>query len=190
MSASTDLCTRDNVKTYLGLSGTTHDDVIDALISAASEAVENFCGRKFDVTAYTEYHHGGGASSVVLQRRPVTEVSGLWDDLARDFDDESLVDSDDYVLDSESGIIHLLWGAAFSDGVRNVKVSYSAGYSSVPDDVAHACVMLVAAWFHRGREGADGLGSRAVEGVSQQFDPKSPPEPVREILAAYREHTV
>ena len=190
MSASTNLCTRDNVKTYLGLSGTTHDSVIDDLIASASEAIENYCGRQFAVTSHTEYHDGQGSGSVVLQYRPVTAVSGVWDDPARDFEDDSLIESDDYVLDSEGGIIRLLSGATFSHGVRNVKVSYSAGYSAVPKDVTQACIMLIAAWFLRGREGADGLRGRTVEGVSQQFDAASLPGPVKDLLSPYREHTV
>ena len=189
MSASANLCTRDNVKSYLGLTGTTYDDVIDLLIPAASEAIENSCGRRFGQESYTEYRDGNGHTRLVLAHRPVSSISGIWDDLNRNFSDDFLVDSDDYVLDSDQGIVLLLSGT-FADGVRNVKVTYTAGESSVPTDVAQACIMLVAAWFHRGREAADGLNGRTVAEVSQRFAQESLPEPVRKMISAYRDHGV
>ena len=189
MSASTDLCTRDSVKTYLGLSGSTYDDTIDALIDAASEAIEAMCGRQFNETTYTEYHDGGGNDRLVLKHRPVSSVTGLWDDLDRDFADASKLDSDDYFLDGDAGMAVLL-DATFACGTRNVKVVYVAGYSTVPTDIAQACRMLVASWFHRGREGADGLDSRTIAETAQRFATEPFPLPVRRIVRSYREHTL
>ena len=186
MAPSIDLCSSSEVKSYLGLTGSTHDDVIAALITPASEAIENFCRREFDETSHTEYFDGLDKDRIVLSHRPVTAVSGLWDDPSRDFDDASLVDTDEYVIDEERGIIRLLAGA-FSDGVRNVKVTYTGGYATIPKDVAQACVMLVAAWLHRGREGADGLTARNAGGTAQQFESQSLPAAVRQVLLPYRE---
>ena len=189
MSASTNLCTRDNVKSYLGLTGTTYDDVIDLLIPAASEAIERFCGRRFGQSSYTEYHDGGGKDALVLAQRPVASVSGVWDDVNRNFSDDFLLDADEYVVDTARGLV-VLRNGAFSDGVRNVKVTYTAGDSSVPTDVAQACIMLVAALFHRGREAADGLDGRAIAEASQRFAQDPLPEQVQRILRACRDHTV
>lgn len=188
MSASASLCSRDDVKTYLGLSGTTYDASIDTLIPAASEAIENACGRRFAETAYTEYRDGGH-DRLVLKRRPATSVSGIWDDPDRVFGDATKLDSDDIVLDTDRGIVILRQGA-FQNGVRNVKVSYTAGSAEVPDDIAQACVMLVAAWFHSGREGADGLDSRTAGEMAQRFAAEALPATVERILRAYRGHTV
>jgi len=189
MSASINLCTSDNVKLYLGLTGGAYDDLLDLLIPAASEAIENFCGRRFNEEAYTEYYDGGGYSRLVLTHRPVESVAGIWDDVNRNFTDDHLLDADDYVLDSDRGLIQLLSGS-FTDGVRNVKVTYTAGESSVPTDVAQACIMLTAAWFHRGREAADGLEGRTVAEVSQRFAREELPESVQRVLSAHRDHVV
>jgi uncharacterized phiE125 gp8 family phage protein len=187
--ASTNLCTRDNVKSYLGLSGTAYDAVIDLLIPAASEAIEKFCGRRFGQASYTEYRDGEAADRVVLRERPVTLVTAVWDDPDRDFDDDSRLDADEYVLEPESGIVRLRYGS-FADGVRNVKVQYTAGYSAIPQDLAQACLMLVAAWFHRGREAADGLDLRRAAETTQQYLSEPMPAAVAGILATHREHTV
>lgn len=185
MSASTNLCTRDSVKTYLGLTGSAHDDLIDLLIPAASEFMENHCGVHFDATSYTRYYDGAGADRIVLPERPVTDFQGVWDDPDREFGDDTKLDADDYVLDSARGILALRNGT-FAEGVRNVKVAYTSGYSTVPTDVAQACRMLVAAWFRRAREGADGLLSRTAAEVAQRFAVEALPDSVRRLLRHYR----
>ena len=189
MPASTDLCTRDSVKTYLGLSGTTYDNALDALINAASEAIETACGRQFNETAYTEYCDGDGKDRLVLRQRPVASITDIWDDQDRNFTDATKLDSDDYFLDGDAGIVILL-DATFARGARNVQVVYTAGYSAVPTGIVQACRMLVASWFHRGREGADGLDSRAIAEATQRFAEEPLPAPVRRIVQSYREHTV
>lgn len=186
MSASTDLCTRDSVKTYLGLTGTNYDDLIDALVPAASEAIENACRRRFAEEEDAEYHDGG-EDRLVLRRRPVASVTDIWDDPERNFADASKLEADEYVLDADRGMVLLRQGT-FSPGIRNVKVAYTAGYSSVPDDAAQACRALVSAWFHRGREAADGLDRRAVAEVAQRFASEGLPAPVLQVLRPYREH--
>lgn len=188
MSASTDLCSRTNLKSYLGLTGTGHDDTLDMLIDAASEAIESYCRRSFGVTAHVEYHDGGH-DRIVLRHRPVTALTGLWDDLAREFSDSSEITSDDYVLDSDLGILHLDAGT-FAEGIRNVKVSYSAGYSTIPDDLSQACILLAAAWFNQGRAGGDGLRAQTLAGVAHQFGQQPLPESVRQLLSSYRDHAV
>ena len=189
MSASTNLCSRSDVKSYLGLTGETYDDVIDLLIPAASEAIEKFCRRRFASADYTEYHDGVGRDRLVLKHRPASTVSGIWDDLDREFPNDTKLGADDFVLDSDRSLVILRTGT-FTDGVRNVKVTYTAGYSETPDDVAHACIMLAAAWFHRGREAADGLDGRSVAEMSQRFASETMPGAVRQILLSYREHVV
>ena len=189
MSASTDLCSRSDVKSYLGLTGESYDAVIDLLIPAASEAIERLCRRRFASADHTEYHDGGGKDRLVLEHRPASAVSGVWDDLDREFSSDTKLDADDFVLDSDRGLLILRTGT-FADGVRNVKVTYTAGYSETPDDVTHACIMLAAAWFHRGREAADGLDARSVAEMSQRFASETMPEAVRQILLSYREHVI
>ncbi len=188
MSASTILCTRDSVKTYLGLSGGTYDDALDALIAAAGEAIERACGRRFGLVEYTEYHDGG-EDRVVLRHRPVTDLTAVWDDPDRNFGDATLIDPGEIVLDAYAGVI-ILPKSTFSRGVRNVKATYTAGYDSVPDDAAQACRMLVAAWFHRGREAGDGLDQRGAAETTQRFAAEPWPPAATEILGRYRDHRV
>jgi len=196
MAASMNLTTRDEVKTYLGLTGTDDDDLIDALIAATSEAIETYCGREFASQTHTEYHDGRGAERLILDHRPVVSVTSLHDDPARNFADDSLINPDDYVVYEDAGIIEMCGvrsffappGAFFSDALRNVKVVYVAGYDSAPSDVALACKLITAALYHRGKQGADGIssenhaGAYAATYAGELFTPE-----IRALLAHHRE---
>lgn len=198
MSASTNLTSLTAVKRYLGisLSDTTNDDLLNQLIASASEAVETYCGRRFAKTVYTEYDDGRGDSRLVLDHRPIVSVTSVHDDLRRTFDAGSLVSPDDYIVRELAGIIELLRSAAgfyssgafFSDGQRNVKIVYEAGYATIPEDVAQACTILTAALYHRGRQGADGIagenhgGAYSVTYATGLFTPA-----LHALLARYRE---
>ena len=45
--AHTQYVDKNDVKTWLGLSGTGQDDNIDIAINAACRAIDDFCGREF-----------------------------------------------------------------------------------------------------------------------------------------------
>lgn len=174
---SAELCSRDEVKAFLGITGATYDAAISRLVTAASEAVERHCRRRFALTAYTEYHDGGGKDRIVLLERPVTVMSQVWDDPEREFEEDALLGAEEYVVDSARGILELRSGRFF-DGKRNVKVSYTAGYGAIPEDVTQAAVLLAARWFREGRETA-----RAGESAEL-------PGEVRALLRPYREAVV
>lgn len=174
--AAGDLCTRDDVKLHLGLTGTTYDAAITKLVTAASKAVERFCRRRFSVASYTEYHDGGGKDRLVLAHRPVVSVTNVWDDLERDFSDDALLEPEEYVTDLNAGMLLLKQGRFFA-GVRNVKVVYTAGCATMPEDIAHAAVLLAAIWFRQGREVVEGRGRKS----------EVLPEAVIGLLRGYRD---
>lgn len=182
---SMNLCTPEMVKTYLGLTGSTYDAALDALIPAASERIERACRRAFGSATLTEYHDGGH-DRVLLGRRPATAVNEVHDDPRGQFPDASVVPAAEYTLYPEMGLLMLRSGR-FARGVRSVRVTYSGGYAEPPADLAQACVMLTAAWFHRGREAADGVAGRTVERMSQRFDAEPAPKAVWQIIERYRE---
>lgn len=186
MSASGNLCSIDDVKTYLGLTGTDHDTRLTALVEAASEAIESFCRRQFTQTQHTEYHDGMGSGVLLLDHHPAQSVTSVKVDANRAFASAEAIDSDDYVVYGDEGMIQLVAGT-FAAGVRNVQVVYTAGYSAIPDDVAQACVQLVAAWFHRGRQGADGIDTERLGDYSASYAARGLPQPVVELLTPYLE---
>jgi uncharacterized phiE125 gp8 family phage protein len=185
MSASTDLVTLADLKAYLGISESGHDAVLGGLIDAASEAIERACGRAFAQAERTEYHDGRGSAWLVLKERPIASIADLRDDLDREFGAASAIVADDYTFYPEEGIVRLLTGT-FQDGSRNVRVRYTAGYQTVPEDLAQACLMLAASWFNAGHQGGDGLTAEVLGDYRAEYAHRPLPEEVLRLIAPYR----
>jgi uncharacterized phiE125 gp8 family phage protein len=189
MSASAPLCNLADVKLYLDITTDDHDDLLTSLISAASEAIENFCRRRFARAEYTEYHNGRGSPVLLLDHCPVQSVAEIRDDLDRDFDSAAPLDPGSYAVYPEEGLV-VLTADNFREGARNVRVIYSAGYSQIPLDVARACIVLVAAWFARGRQGGDGVEREQLGPYSVKYAGRSLPRDVTDLLLPYLEISV
>jgi uncharacterized phiE125 gp8 family phage protein len=189
MSASTDLTTLERVKAYLGVSDPGDDALLGAFIASASEAIEHYCGRQFAQAARTEYHDGAGAASLVLRVRPVSAVSAVRDDPARHFGPSSLLTPAQYVFYPESGILARTDGV-FADARRNVEVTYTAGFLSVPPAVEQAANILVAHFYNRGRHGGDGLVNESLGAYSVSYNDAEWPAAAKALLFEYRELTL
>lgn len=127
------LTTRQRVKDFLGLSGSSNDSVIDRLINFATEFVENFCDRRFKQTAYTnEVYDGNGSDSLLLRNYPV--VSGetftlQQRDSLTNNDSWSTVDSELYFVKEDAGIVQFAKGGKFQKIPRHYRISYTAGFN-------------------------------------------------------------
>lgn len=129
------LTTVARFKTYAGISTSDNDTLIEYLIDAVTEYVENECDRRFKKTTYTgQKVDSEGSTKIVLPQWPVVSgetftlyeresTSGYGSDDSGDWDD---IDSDDYRIDYNAGIITANF--KFSEGEQNYKVDYTAGY--------------------------------------------------------------
>jgi len=146
------LTTLAKAKRFMDISGTDDDTLIEELIDSVSAQIEKWCRRKFLSRSFTEYHDGGGYSYVFVDNPPITAVASVYDDSDREWTSSDLVSATYYTTDgsyADEGRIQLWQGKLyFYDGVKNVKVTYTGGYSSVPADVEMACHALVSMWFN------------------------------------------
>ena len=180
------LTTLAEVKRYLDVSVSTWDVVLAALQAAAEARVVSYVGKEIEEQTFTEYHDGRGLSRLVLKNRPVGSITSIHDDLDRDYETADLVDSDDYTFYPDAGIVELDAGS-FQDGIRNVKVVYVAGYSTVPADVEIAVWKLTAAYWNQMRQGADGIGSERQADYQAAYEKTGMPEDVRTFLEPWTE---
>lgn len=137
--------TLDQVKNFMGMSGSdsTTDDLIENLISRVSVLMETFMGRNILSREYTEVHNGGGVYVLFPKQGNITLVTSIHDSYDWDWDDDALIDSDDYRI-TDSDYITLKGSVSpFSNYTNNIQIIYTAGYSSVPLDIAQACITEV-----------------------------------------------
>src|SRR5690242_13553606 len=73
----TALTTVDNVKKWLGISGTTDDGMLSRLVTAVSTAIESFLSRSLAQATYTETRDGNGRRALMLGNYPVTAVASV-----------------------------------------------------------------------------------------------------------------
>ena len=62
------------VKEYLGLTDTSKDALLVNLIVRVQDAVEKYCNRTFDATAYTEWMNGSGEADLYVKQWPITAL--------------------------------------------------------------------------------------------------------------------
>lgn len=161
-----------NVKAYLSIGDSTRDGILNLLIPAASRAIEKACDRTFNEATYADDRYSGNwQRTLQLRNYPVITFTGIWDDSARVFASSSLIDSVNYSVDNETGQVELD-GLIFSKGVRNIKVSYTAGYTTIPADLELIAIKLVS--FLYNKRFSDGASSESIGEGSVTYEASIP----------------
>lgn len=185
------LCTVADVKELLNIasSDTTKDNLITRKINQATEMIENYTGRRFKLTTYTnEEYDSTGTDQLILRQRPIvgTVTVGSRDSALND-DHWTNYETDRYFTDASSGILEFtsnLYGSW-----NRYRVTYQAGYATIPSDIAEACATLAAFLVENGYSGsnikAKTEGQRKLEyfetGAGGTFDDLN----IRDILDSY-----
>lgn len=167
------LCEVADVKEILGIDAgnTTKDNLIIRRINLATALIESFCNlprdHHFKSTTYTdEVYDGLGGDQLVLRMRPVITLSSFkYLDSPESDSSYSDVPSDLYFSNLSAGTLNGLftqnrWWSSY-------KVTYTAGYATIPDDLAEACANLAAFWIENATTGTNVKrkteGQRSIE---------------------------
>jgi len=113
------------------------------------------------VGLFTEHHDGKGRDWLRIDNPPVREIKAIWDDSDREYGADSLVDSDDYLID-DSGMFVRLDGSTFGNGLRNVRIVYEGGYRTTPDSLALAACEQVSIRYRQAENLDLGVRSRSL----------------------------
>ncbi len=147
------LCSLADVKESLGIasSDTTKDNILVRKINQASQQIENYCGRVFRVLDYTEEYTGSNIDQLVLNQRPLNSVTTLeYRATTLNTDNWYTINNTYYHTDDKAGILRLLFDAV--GRWDRWRVTYNAGYSTIPSDLAEACASL-ACYYYQNRSG-------------------------------------
>ena len=167
-----------NVKAALFIAGTTDDAVLTALLEAADTYVASHTGRDFSGGTFTETHPGGRA--VLFTRNfPITSVTSVKVDPARQFGSETLRAAETYVIHSDRGVIESLTGPFLNprggrdDSPGAVQVVYSTATGAVPTAVKQAFTQLVGHWYRQAKTFADQNYQMLLERTTATTDVKA-----------------
>lgn len=180
------LATLGNAKTFLGITNSDKDEVLEMLINQATDYLETKCGRRFASTTYTEQEYdGNGTVEMKLQQFPVITFTTLQRNRATDnSDDWETVDTDDYWVENETGIITKT--SKFYKGKFNYRATYAAGYATIPYDLQYACLTIVSETLNR--RSAMGIKSESLGDHSLTFESLYQSNAVlKDIVSNYRD---
>lgn len=165
-----DLTTLSQVKTFLTITDTDSDSILQNLITGTSQFILQYINRNFFLQNYTEYHSGNGNPEIVVSEWPVTAVASLYDDTSRLYTASTLIATTDYVW-WEDGRIELDRGLRFAIGRKNIQVTYAAGYdpSDIPMDLQMAVWKIVALTFKDSSTGLAAPETINLLNMIQQF---------------------
>lgn len=175
------LITLTEYKTYAGISGSGNDTALQVLIDAAIDAIERFCGRDaggFESGTKTEYYDGNASEYLMLKSWPVTAVTSV-KTLSSDSLTLTTMDSTSYRIHNSRNLVRTgvrrgrfvyedfavgeipdLLPAfdvqpQFQEGLGNVQVVYTGGFTTVPSSLKLACYRLAdMMWSNRRRDPA------------------------------------
>ena len=152
------LITLQQYKDFAGIQGVTEDAKINVIVPAISQAVKTYCGTSFIdyySTNKTEYFDikDTYTTSIMVDESPLNTVVSVEE---RQSQSESYVtliseNSDgsgkyEYIVDTTVDSIFRTDDTsdkAFPKGRKAVKVVYTSGYASTPEDLKLACFDLV-----------------------------------------------
>lgn len=127
----------DDLKTYLGVSGSTYDDFLESQCKVISDTIEAYCRRKFNVTSFEQTFYSTEnerSCSMTLFAFPVVTLTSI--------------EEDGVVLDSSKYRIHKPTGRILrTDGLffcaKETVVTYTAGFSTIPSPVQSVVYSLI-----------------------------------------------
>lgn len=147
------------------------DTQIESWINESSSIVEDYCGRKIVVQSVSgEILDGDGSRFLYPKYFPVTQLSTETSPTTsqklsalqyRDTPDSTWTDFEDNInylfIRSDKPFIES-YETAFPLGIQNIKISYKAGFSTVPSDIKKVVLEMVQIWRSESIIGENSLG--------------------------------
>lgn len=180
------LVTLQEYKTYANITNPNTDAEINLLLPGVSELVKTYCKRTFlDFVADPKIEYFNGAASLlILEETPILDVLSV--EYSSDYGQTytPLTEYTDWVEDQ--GFIVSVNPAGFPRQLRGYKVTYTAGYVTVPTDLKLAILDLIKYYIRN--DGAihstKAPGTNAVQ--IEYITTTSLPAHIRRILDLYR----
>ena len=161
----TQLITVNRAKQVPGLADV-NSTYLGNLISAASNMVENHCRRIFTAANYTnELHDGTGMQFFYLKAYPVTTLTSIT--ITDSANSSETIAGTSFDFNADNGKVQFKTGinaayGYFPFGTQNIAVTYTAGYSTIPDAVQEAVAQVVMGLYAPGAASNLGLQSERL----------------------------
>lgn len=174
------LTTRTKVKSYMGITSTDNDTVIDELITGVTAFIKAYCGgRSFLNQAHVEtYDSKHGRHKIFLNQLPVTALTAVEYRAGTPSTPTWITyNADSYLLYGNAGYIHFY--GALPEAPQGFRISYTAGYlidfaneftstHTLPADLTMASNEMIATILNTRKSG--GITTESTEGQAITYD--------------------
>jgi hypothetical protein len=184
------LLATSDARDWLGIkpNDTQYDATLNDIINYVSYRFNGETGRQLKSRQWTEYHDGDGSNTLYLNQFPISSTTiTITIDADRVYTTDLRVTDTDIMLSTESGRVRLD-DDTFDIGTRNVKVVYSAGYttSGAFDLVLAAKELVQLMWNRYTKKDMVGLRTDGYEGGTRTYE-NDLPWSVKKVLDMYRD---
>jgi len=161
----------DEIKAFLKTRNDEDDSVLEMIADGVSEAFARYTKRTLMSKTYTaQALDGPGLVDLYLQNWPVTTLTSISED------DTALTLNTDFEINMDEARLERLGelSPVWSEGVRNIVLTYTAGYTITPTDtrprdLVFAALKQVAAEYQRFADKSFNEISRSLAGQSASF---------------------
>ncbi len=187
----TKFITVDEAKIELKITVNTYDDRIDSLIEDVSAEIQGWTGRTIESTTFSETQDIGYLQrAVFLEEYPIISIAGCTSNGV------AMVEGTDYSAKYKTGVLIKKEVDQISvldyvkdywyEGTDKFEITYTAGYTTIPDAIKRATKMLVKRNYYD--SGAGDVKSRSMgdEHVERFPMHDGMPENVYNLLHPYR----
>lgn len=200
-----DLCLLSDAKIYLGVSDVGQDAIIQRLITAQSDWMNQVLSRNLTSQSYVnEIYDGNGNGVIIARNYPVTAVLGITvnNNPSGQAGDAFRGDVPNFQFNGGNNVgtgikaytanqiafagrqIYLLdQSIQFFRGKRNVMVSYTAGFAVIPASLQQACLELVALRYKE--KDRVGISTQTLAGQTISYARTAAPDSVMRIMAQF-----
>jgi hypothetical protein len=161
------LTNKTRIKSRLGITTTSFDDLLDAMIGATTDRIEKMTGRRFKQTAYTQELYDGsdiyGSEMLILiiKNGPISGTPTFEYKTGSNTSPTWVAYSvEDYDIDTASALIYMK--GSLPQGKQNVRITYTGGYvidftgtydigasHTLPMDITEVCERAVVRAFKK-----------------------------------------
>jgi len=208
--AHTQYVDKDDLKAYIGLTGTAQDNNIDTAIDSASRLIDSVCGRKFSQDDSVVVKTFTPKSSIYLDTPDISTTTGLivkTDDNDDGTFETTLTLNTDYIVEpTNPRVIKITGGTTYYEPYNkitildtrsserfdpsiknNIEITAKWGYSAVPEDIKTATLIQALRYFKRKDTPFNTYGDINT-GVSELFSRLDPD--VQTILKGHKKVTL
>jgi len=189
------LITLAQLKIYLKETTADYDTILEMLINAASTLMIKEIREDIVYTTYTSQKvSGNGRSLLYVPNRPIVILTTVIES------DATLTEDTDFYCHYAAGYLEKANGATWAKGIKNIELTYKAGYwvdtdpedgtLPMPKDIQQGCMMQVGWWWKQSdkedwgevsRNFPDGSSATLFSIVKEDLLPA-----VKQICAKYR----